>query len=94
MYVAALVLGVGAVVARLRPHGMVRALIATAVAQAGVAAIAMIAWGQYLEFAILNGFFVALWITSAVLFRGAADPWSDAQGGVRTSGANGPGVAE
>lgn len=94
MFVAVLVLGGGAAIARLRPQGMVLALVATAAAQAVVAAVAMIAWGQYVEFAILHGFFMALWIGSALLFRGAADPWSDAQGGVRASGANGGGVAE
>jgi len=37
-----------------------------------VAVIAMIAWKQYLELSILNGFFIALWIGSALLFRKAA----------------------
>jgi hypothetical protein len=76
MYLGVLVLGVGAVVARLRPQGMARALFATAVAQALVAGIAMIAWGQYVELLLLNGFFIALWVGSALLFRRAADPWS------------------
>jgi hypothetical protein len=76
IYLGVLVLGVGAVVARLRPQGMARALFATAVAQALVAGIAMIAWGQYVELLLLNGFFIALWVGSALLFRRAADPWS------------------
>jgi hypothetical protein len=76
IYLGVLVLGVGAVVARLRPQGMARALFATAVAQAVVAGIAMIAWGQYVELLLLNGFFIALWVGSALLFRRAADPWS------------------
>jgi hypothetical protein len=76
MYLGVLVLGVGAVVTRLRPQGMVRVLLATALAQAVVAGIAMIAWGQYVEFLLLNGFFIALWVGSALLFRRAADPWS------------------
>lgn len=66
----------GAVIARFRPQGMARALFATALAQALVAVIAMIAWGQYVEISILNGFFIALWIGSALLFRrtSAMDP--------------------
>ena len=63
---------IGALIARFRPQGMARALLATALAQAVVAAIAMIAWKQYLELSILNGFFIALWIGSALLFRKAA----------------------
>ena|SRR5688572_10832203 len=63
---------IGAVVARFRPQGMARALFGTALAQALVAVIAMIAWGQYVEISILNGFFIALWVGSALLFRRAA----------------------
>jgi hypothetical protein len=32
----------------------------------------MIAWGQYLELSILNGFLMALWAGSALLFRRVA----------------------
>ena len=71
MYLAVLVLGIGAMGAHFRPQGMVRTLFAAALAQALVAVIAMIAWGQYLEFLILNGFFIALWVGSALLFRRA-----------------------
>ncbi len=68
-----LVVGIiGAIIARFRPHGMARALFATALAQALVAVIAMIAWEQYFEILILNGFFIALWAGSALLFRRAA----------------------
>ena len=68
-----LVVGIiGAIIARFRPHGMARALFATALAQALVAVIAMIAWEQYFEVLILNGFFIALWVGSALLFRRAA----------------------
>jgi hypothetical protein len=52
---------------------MARALFATALAQAIVAVIALIA-EKYLagfEILILNGFFVALWVGSALLFRRA-----------------------
>jgi FtsH-binding integral membrane protein len=69
------VLGVGVVgvtIARLRPQGMARALLAVALAQALVAVIAMIAWKQYLELSILNAFFIAMWVGSALLFRRAA----------------------
>jgi hypothetical protein len=65
------VLIIGALIARFRPRGMTYALSATALAQALVAVIAMIAWGQYLELSILNGFFIALWVASAILFRRA-----------------------
>ncbi len=68
-----LVVGIiGAIIARFRPHGMARALFATALAQALVAVIAMIAWEQYFEVLILNGFFIALWVGSALLFLRAA----------------------
>ena len=71
MFLGLLVLGIGAIIARFRSEGMARALFATALAQALVAVIAMIAWGQYFEFLILNGFFIALWVGSALLFRRA-----------------------
>ncbi|WP_437284188.1 hypothetical protein [Sorangium sp. So ce406] len=61
---------IGAFIARFQPQGMERALVVTALAQALVAAIALIAGsGNAL---ILTGFFVALWLTSARLFRRAA----------------------
>jgi len=74
MYLGVLVLGIGAISARFRPQGMVRTLFAAAFAQALVAAIAMIRWGQYFEFLILNGFFIALWLGSALLLREAIHP--------------------
>jgi hypothetical protein len=63
---------IGAVIARFRPLGMARALTATALAQTLVAVMAMIAWKQYVEILILNGFFTALWVGSALLFWKAA----------------------
>jgi hypothetical protein len=78
MYGGVLAIGViGALVARFKPHGMARALCATALAQALVAVIALIAglgspWSGPGEILFLNGFFVALWLTSAWLFRKAA----------------------
>ena len=71
MYGGVLAVGlVGAVIARFQPHGMARVLVATALAQALVAVIALIAGLGYTL--ILTGFFVALWLTSARLFRIAA----------------------
>lgn len=78
MYAGVLAVGIlGAVLARFRPLGMARALVATALAQATVAAIALIAglglpWSPPLELVLLNGFFVALFAGSAMLFRHAA----------------------
>ncbi len=69
---------IGAIIARFQPHGMARALFATALAQALVAVIALIAglgstapiWPW--DILILTGFFAALWVGSALLFRKAA----------------------
>ncbi|CAA9405960.1 MAG: hypothetical protein AVDCRST_MAG03-1532 [uncultured Rubrobacteraceae bacterium] len=78
MYFGVLAVGiVGAIVARLRPHGMARALFATALAQAFVALIVLIfglglPWSPPVEILALNGFFIALFLGSAVLFRYAA----------------------
>ncbi len=77
MYVGVLAVGiVGATIARFRPHGMARALFATALAQALVALIALIfglglPWSPPVEILALNGFFVALFVGSALLFRHA-----------------------
>jgi hypothetical protein len=81
MYFGVLAVGmIGAAIARFRPRGMTRALLATALAQALVAAIALIAglghpWSGPLEILALNGFFVALFVGSAWLFRRAALIW-------------------
>jgi hypothetical protein len=75
MYIGVLAVGfIGAIIARFQPHGMARTLFATALAQALVAVIALIAkLGSPLsgpgEILILNGFFIALWVGSALLFR-------------------------
>lgn len=37
-----------------------------------LSSLRMIAWEQYFEFLIFNGFFMALWVGSALLFRRAA----------------------
>ncbi len=73
IFFGVLVVGIiGAIIARFRAQGMARALFATALAQAVVAVIAIISWGQYFEILILNGFLIALWIGSALLFLKAA----------------------
>ena len=73
IFFGVLVVGIiGVIIARFRPQGMARALFATALAQALVGVIAMIAWKQYFEISLLSGFFIALWIGSALLFRKAA----------------------
>ena len=78
MYGGVLAVGaIGAIIARFQAHGMARALFATALAQALVAVIALIAglgspWSGPLEIVALNGFFVALFVGSAMLFRKAA----------------------
>jgi len=78
MYGGVLAVGIiGAIIARFQPDGMARALFATALAQALVAVIALLAglgspWSGPGEILILNGFFVALFVGSAWLFRKAA----------------------
>lgn len=80
LYVGVLQVGViGAAIARLKPRGMSYALYATAVAQALVPVVAMIVWRSVLDeppgmvgVFILNGFFVAMFIVSAALFRQAS----------------------
>ena len=75
MYFGVLAVGIiGAIVAHFRPHGMARALFATALAQALVAVIVLIfglglPWSPPVEILGLNGFFVALFVGSALLFR-------------------------
>jgi hypothetical protein len=78
MYGGVLAVGIlGGCIAQFRPRGMAWAMIATAVAQAAVAAIAIFGglgrpWSGPLELTLLNGFFVVLWVASASLFRRAA----------------------
>lgn len=76
--------GVGALIARLAPRGMAYALFAEALAQAVVVVIALVLGKQdspvssVLEIVGLNGFFIALFVASALLFRSAARPTSAA----------------
>jgi lipopolysaccharide export LptBFGC system permease protein LptF len=78
MYGGVLAVGIlSALIMRFQPHGMARALTATALAQALVGVIALIAglgstganWPRAIIF--LTGFFAALWLVSAWLFRKA-----------------------
>jgi hypothetical protein len=77
MYGGVLAVGViGAIISRFRPNGMARALFAAALTQALVAVIALIAGlgspeSGPLEIVALNGFFVALFAGSALLFQKA-----------------------
>jgi len=90
MYFGVLAVGlIGALIARFRPQGMARALLATALAQASVAVIALIA-GKHRnpvtsvpELLGVNGMFVALFVASAWLFRRAARGRSPAGAGPR-----------
>jgi len=62
--------GIAAAIARFRPEGMARAMVATAMAQALVGAIALSA--GHGKTVVLTAFFVTLWLVSAGLFRKAA----------------------
>lgn len=68
MFFAIPVVGmVGALIVRFESQGMAWALVATAIAQAMVAVIALMAgWGHTF---VLTGLFIILWLTSAWLFR-------------------------
>lgn len=78
---------VGAVMARFRPHGMARAMFATALAQALVAVIVLIfgltsPLSGPVEILALIGFFVSLFVGSALLFRYAAREQTPAGAGL------------
>jgi hypothetical protein len=79
MYFGVLAVGIiGAIIARVRPHGLAVAMLATALAQVVVAVIALIgglgATGPRWPWDVvgLTGIFVALWLVSGWLFRRAA----------------------
>ena len=78
LYGGVLAVGViGAVLANLDPHGMARALFATATAQFLVPILALVIWRPRFDAGVvkilfLNGFFVFLFVVSALLFRNAA----------------------
>jgi hypothetical protein len=87
MYGGVLAVGiVGAVMTRFAPRGMARALVATALAQALVAVIAVMAGLGHptsppLEILGVNAIFTALWLISAWLFRKAAREQTPAAAG-------------
>lgn len=79
MFAAVLALAViGAAVARFKPRGMMRAMVATAAAQVLVGVIALLAsagtegnrWPW--DVIVATAFFAALWLTAGWLFRRAA----------------------
>jgi hypothetical protein len=79
MYIGVLAVAIiGALIARFQPQGMAHAMFAAAFVQALVAVIALAAgWGSTgaswpLDILGLTGFFVALFVVSAFLFRQAA----------------------
>jgi hypothetical protein len=79
MYGGVLAVGLlGALIVRFQPHGMARALAVTALAQALVGVITLIAgWGSAGAnwpgaIVVLTGFFAVLWLVSAWLFQKAA----------------------
>lgn len=79
MYFGVLTVGLGgAILARFRPAGLARALVAMALAHGLIVVVTLSAglgsdganWPQVIF--VLNGFFAALWLASAWLFRKAA----------------------
>lgn len=78
MYFGVLAVGIaGSLITRFRPLGMARSLFAMALAQALIAAIALCEglgrpWSGPAEVALLNGFFVAAFVWSGILYRRAA----------------------
>ena len=75
LYVGVLAIGfVGAIIARLQPRGLARALFATALAQALVGAVALKLpnTASSVQIVILHGVFVALFAGAALLFQYAA----------------------
>lgn len=67
---------IGALIARFQPRGMARALMAMALAQALVCVVALVLGS--VQGVALSGFFAALWLGSAWLFRKAARQLSNA----------------
>ena len=77
MYAGVIVGAIGAIIARFKPGGMARALFAMALVQTLVAVIALVGrlgspYSGPLEIVSVNGFFVALFTGSAMLFWKAA----------------------
>jgi hypothetical protein len=78
MYAGVPAVGIlGAIVARFQPRGMARAMFATALAQASIGVVALAAgmvpaFNSAFEILGITGFFAALFVGSALLFREAA----------------------
>src|SRR5688500_6709119 len=75
LYVGVLAIGfIGAIIARLQPSGLARAMFATALAQASVGAIALMLpnTASSVQIVIVHGIFVALFAGAGLLFRHAA----------------------
>lgn len=76
MYIGVLAIGIaGTFIARFQPAGMARTLFATALAQAVVATIVLVAGldsSPARSVLIINGFFASLFVGSALLFRQTA----------------------
>ncbi len=74
MYGAVIVVGIiGTIIARFQPHGMARAMLATAIAQMIVPAIASVIWQTHIPPGMwgANALFVIMFVGSALLFRHA-----------------------
>jgi hypothetical protein len=69
---------VGAVIARFRPAGLARAMIAAAIAQVGVAAVGL---STDVLGGVLSAAFAGLWLLAAALFRRAAREQALVHGG-------------
>jgi hypothetical protein len=75
LYAGVLAIGlVGAILARFQPRGLARALFVTALAQAGVGAIALRLPNTAgpVQIVLLHGMFVAMFAGAGLLFRRAA----------------------
>jgi hypothetical protein len=79
MYIGVVSVGIiGAIIARFQPHGMARAMVATALAQGLVAVIALTMGKQnspdtsVFQLVGVNAMFIALFLASAWLFRYSA----------------------
>lgn len=88
LYFGVIAVGItGALATRFRPDGMVRTMYAMAIAQFGVAVIALITgWGSTApgwprDILALTVFFVALWLLSAYLFQKVARGQTSAKTG-------------
>ncbi|GAB3286809.1 hypothetical protein [Hymenobacter tenuis] len=77
LYAGVLAVGfIGAILAKLQPQGMSKAMFATALAQFAVPFVAMAIWRPELNLGVLwvivlNTIFAGLWVASGLLFRRA-----------------------